>query len=61
MAAAKTRPTGASVSAFLAKACPGERLADAKATGKKANEGKVPTIGKGGGSGSFSAQPQLIG
>jgi len=31
MAAAKTRPTGASVSAFLAKACPGERLADAKA------------------------------
>ena len=28
-----------------------KRLADAKATGKKANEGKVPTIGKGGGSG----------
>ncbi len=25
-----------------------KRLADAKATGKKANEGKVPTIGKGG-------------
>ena len=30
-----------------------KRLADAKATGKKPNEGKVPTIGKGGSGGGF--------